>query len=130
MSSPIPPPPMNRHSSIDTSNSGSSSSSSSANHLENMTVPPTATVIVKKSSGARSMARKSTGGSALPKYTGGRRVEGKEVKLPPNKKYRVSSGVRALAEIRRYQNSTELLIKADIPEASLGDCEGSVLGGV
>ena len=57
------------------------------------------------------MARKSTGGSALPKYTGGRRVEGKEVKLPPNKKYRVSSGVRALAEIRRYQKSTELLIR-------------------
>ena len=59
------------------------------------------------------MARKSTGGSALPKYRGGRRVQGKEVsdKLPPVKKYRVSPGVRALAEIRRYQKSTELLIK-------------------
>ena len=78
------------------------------------------------------MARKSTGGSALPKCRGVRRVKGKEVsdKLPPVKKYRISPGVRALAEIRRYQNSTELLIKADIPEASLGDCEGSVLGGV
>ena len=36
------------------------------------------------------MARKSKGGSALPKYRGGRRVKGKEVsdKLPPVKKYR------------------------------------------
>ena len=111
MSSPIPPPPMNRHSSIDTSSSGSSSSS--ANHLENMTVTSTATVIVKKSSGAKIMARKSTRGSALPKFRGDRRVMGNEVsvKLPPVKKYRVSSGVRALAEISRYQISTELLIK-------------------
>ena len=40
-------------------------------------------------------------------------MKGKEVsdKLPPVKKYRVSPGVRALAEIRRYQKSTELLIK-------------------
>ena len=78
-----------------------------------MAVTSTATEIAKKSSGAKGMARKSTGRSALPKYRGVRRVKGKEVgdKLPPVKKYRISPGVRALAEIRRYQKSTELLIK-------------------
>ena len=40
-------------------------------------------------------------------------MKGKEVgdKLTPVKKYWVSPGVRALAEIRRYQKSTKLLIK-------------------
>ena len=42
--------------------------------------------------------------------------------LPPVKKYRVSPGVRALAEIRRYQKSTELLIKRLVREIVKDQC--------
>ena len=40
-------------------------------------------------------------------------MKGKEDsdQLPPVKKHRISPGVRALSEIRRFQKSTELLIK-------------------
>ena len=56
------------------------------------------------------MARESTRGSAPSNHRGDRRKKGRQM-LPPDKKYRVSPGVRALADIRRYQKSTELLIK-------------------
>ena len=63
-------------------------------------------------SGRRNFARKSTRNSAPGPF---KQKRGKSKKSPNHvtekKKYRASPGVRALSDIRRYQKSTENLIR-------------------
>ena len=86
-----------------------SSATSSAGDSKEGTAPTAATAGVPAKN-RLNMARKSTRGSAPSNHRGDGRKKGRQM-LPPVKKYRVSPGVRALADIRRYQKSTELLIK-------------------
>ena len=66
----------------------------------------------QEGSGRRSFAKKSTrnGPPALVKQRGGRRKKNPN-QTRENKKFRASPGVRAIAEIRRFQKSTENLIR-------------------
>lgn len=55
--------------------------------------------------------RKSTGGKAPRKQLSQKAYRGKEIQLPPKKPHRYRPGTVALREIRKYQKSTDLLIR-------------------
>ena len=108
-SSPVPPPPTNRRSTASP-----------------VSITPPTSPLPSASSGLGVIAGTTSSNmhvmvtAGRDKYRGGRRVKGipvhrrigghKKVK-DKAKRYRASPGVRALSEIRRYQKSTELLIR-------------------
>ena len=106
----VPPPPVNRH------------STTSPAHLVSPPTSPLPTTSSGHSAATNTIMQVVTSGpvSSRDKYRGGRRVKGVPMhrRVGGNKtvqakvkRYRASPGVRALADIRRYQKSTELLIR-------------------